>query len=53
MKKLFGLIGSTVGSYAGWWVGAQFGGIMTSFMVSMVGTGNGHYYGVKYARRYD
>ena len=53
MKKLFIFVGTTAGSYAGWWVGAQFGGTMTAFMVSMVGFGAGMYYGAKLAKQYE
>lgn len=51
MKKLAGLVGATVGGYAGWWLGAH-AGIMTAFVVSMIGTGAGMYYGAKLAKRY-
>ena len=53
MTKLIILLTSTVGSYAGWWVGSRFGGIMTEFMLSMVGTGIGIYYGRKVAQHYE
>lgn len=52
MSKLFMLIGSTIGSYAGWWMGAHIG-MMTAFAVSMVGTGAGIYYGRQLAQRYE
>jgi hypothetical protein len=52
MGKLFSFIGATVGSYAGWFVGAKFG-FTTAFMLSMVGTGIGIYYGRLIARNYD
>jgi hypothetical protein len=39
--KIIVMLTSTVGSSAGWWVGSQFGGIMTCFMLSMVGMGAG------------
>ena len=42
MKKLIGTVGATVGSAVGWWLGAHVG-LMTAFMVSMVGTGAGIY----------
>jgi hypothetical protein len=51
MKRLFGLIGATLGGYLGWWLGA-FGGIMTAFVLSMVGTGFGIYLGRQVARHY-
>ena len=49
MKKLIVLITTTVGSAAGWWLGARVG-IMTAFIVSMIGFGLGLYYGTKYAK---
>ena len=48
MRKLFTFIGGTVGSYAGWALGAPIG-TMTAFMVSMVGTGLGIYAGYRVA----
>ena len=42
MLKLYSFIGATVGSYAGWAIGAPVG-FTTAFMVSMVGTGLGIY----------
>jgi uncharacterized membrane protein YeaQ/YmgE (transglycosylase-associated protein family) len=40
INKLVGFIGATVGSYAGWFLGARVG-MMTAFMLSVVGTGLG------------
>jgi hypothetical protein len=40
MTKLLVLIVSTVTSAAGWWLGAHVG-IMTAFMLSIVGLGAG------------
>ena len=51
MRKLLSFVGGTIGSYAGWALGAP-GGTMTAFMVSMVGTGAGIYAGYRLARRY-
>jgi hypothetical protein len=51
MKKIFVLIGSTAGGYVGWWLGEDFG-LMTAFILSMVGTGLGMYAGFKYSQRY-
>jgi len=51
MLKLFSFLGATVGGYAGWFAGAPVG-IMTAFMLSMVGTGIGMYYGRKIAKHY-
>jgi hypothetical protein len=49
MKKLLAFVGATLGGYVGWWLGARVG-IVTAFMVSMVGTGIGMYYGARVAR---
>jgi hypothetical protein len=51
MGKLFAFVGSTIGGYAGWALGAPVG-FTTAFMVSMVGTGIGLYYGRKIARNF-
>ena len=51
MGKLFSFIGATVGGYAGWALGAPVG-MTTAFIVSMVGTGIGIYYGRRIARYY-
>ena len=52
MTKLFGFLGATIGSYAGWWLGSHIG-VMTAFMVSMLGTGLGIYAGRRVARSYE
>jgi hypothetical protein len=51
MRKLFTFLGATVGSYAGWALGAPVG-TMTAFMLSMVGTGLGIYAGLRVAQHY-
>ena len=51
MEKLLIFIGATIGSYAGWWIGGQVG-TMTAFLVSMVGTAIGVYYGRRVAKQY-
>ncbi len=51
MMKLYGFIGATVGSYAGWYLGSSMG-FMTAFMLSMVGTGLGIYGGRRVAQHY-
>lgn len=51
MLKLYSFIGATVGSYAGWALGAPIG-FTTAFMVSMVGTGVGIYAGRRLAHYY-
>jgi uncharacterized membrane protein YeaQ/YmgE (transglycosylase-associated protein family) len=45
---LLGLVGATVGGGFGWWLGARHG-IMTAFILSMVGTGVGLYIGKRIA----
>lgn len=51
METLVGMIGATVVGTAGWWLGAHVG-IMTAFMLNVVGTGVGLYAGRKAARHY-
>ena len=51
MLKLYSFIGATVGSYAGWALGAPIG-FTAAFMVSMVGTGVGIYAGRRVAHYY-
>ena len=51
MRKLFSFLGATILGYAGWFIGARVG-ITTAFIVSMVGTGFGMYYGSKIAQYY-
>ena len=46
------VVGSTIGSYAGWWLGAHVG-VMSAFVVSMVGTGIGIYGGRRVAQQYE
>ncbi len=52
MRKLLVLVGSTAGSYLGWYLGSP-GGLFGSFIVSMVGLGVGTWYGAKLAKRYE
>lgn len=52
MSKLLVLVGSTLGSYAGWWLGAHVG-FMTAFIVSMVGFAAGIYGGRRIAQNYE
>jgi hypothetical protein len=40
--KLLGFIGATIGGTIGWWLGERVG-LMTAFMISIVGTGLGMY----------
>ncbi|HET7458679.1 MAG TPA: hypothetical protein VFJ74_13615 [Gemmatimonadaceae bacterium] len=52
MTKILGFVGATIGSAIGWWAGAPVG-MMTAFMLSMVGTGVGIYAGRRFAERYE
>jgi hypothetical protein len=49
LKKLLILTGTTLGSAVGWWLGADFG-IMTAFIVSMIGFGVGMWGGARLAK---
>lgn len=49
MTKLLGFVGATVGGYAGWALGAM-GGTFTAFVVSMIGTGFGMYWGRRWGQ---
>ena len=51
MTKLLGFVGATVGGYAGWAVGA-LAGPFTAFVVSMIGTGFGMYWGRRLAHHF-
>ncbi len=51
MARLFGLVGATVGSALGWWLGEHVG-LMTAFLISTVGTGAGLYFGRRVADTY-
>jgi hypothetical protein len=51
MLKLYSFIGATVGSYAGWALGAPVG-TMTAFTLSFVGIGLGIYAGRRVAHYY-
>ncbi|HEX6589090.1 MAG TPA: hypothetical protein VF039_08710 [Longimicrobiales bacterium] len=52
MKKLLGLVGATAGGWLGWIIGEP-GGFFLAFMLSIVGTGIGMYYGYRLASRYS
>lgn len=53
VKKLAGFAGTIVGSYLGWYVGEALSGMGLAFVLSMVGTGVGLYYGRKFGARYE
>lgn len=42
MRKLLVLVGATAGSALGWWLGAHVG-VMSAFLVSVLGTAAGGY----------
>ncbi len=44
MSKILTFLGASVGGAVGWWLGAPVG-MMTAFVVSMLGTGVGMYAG--------
>jgi hypothetical protein len=50
MKRLFNLIGMTVGGWIGWEIGALVS-IFTAFIVGVIGTGVGLYAAQKALRR--
>ncbi|MDO8501320.1 MAG: hypothetical protein Q7S20_05720 [Gemmatimonadaceae bacterium] len=52
MSKLFTFASTMIGSYAGWWLGTPWG-FMGSFVLGMVGTGVGLYYGRRLAQNYQ
>ena len=52
MTKLLAFVGATAGGYAGWALGALVGPF-TAFVVSMVGTGAGIYFGRRIGRHYE
>ena len=52
MTKLLGFLGATIGGYGGWALGAP-AGLFTAFIVSMIGTGFGMYWGRRLAQNLD
>jgi uncharacterized membrane protein YeaQ/YmgE (transglycosylase-associated protein family) len=53
MGKLLAFVGSTIGGYVGWALGARMGGTFTAFVVSIVGTGVGVYYARRFGRELE
>jgi len=51
ITRLLGFVGATLGGTIGWYLGAPVG-MMTAFVLSIIGTGVGMYLGVKIARQY-
>jgi len=52
MNRFCTLAGMTVFGWIGWWIGAKFGGIMTAFVVSTIGSIVGVYIGWRINRDY-
>ena len=51
MQKLMWMLGSIIGSSAGWWIGDKFS-IGTALVLSTIGMAVGTYLGFKLARNY-
>jgi hypothetical protein len=51
MKRLLVMVGATVGGSIGWWAGSGVG-IMTAFLLSVVGTAAGIYAAIKVYENY-
>jgi TM2 domain-containing membrane protein YozV len=52
MKKIILFISVSLFGYIGWWCGAAIGGIMTAYLLSLVGSLVGVILGVRINRRY-
>jgi len=50
MKRLFGLIGMTVGGWIGWELGMLIS-VFTAFVIGMIGTGVGLYAAQRVTKR--
>jgi hypothetical protein len=48
VSRLFAIIGSTIGGWIGWTVGEHVG-FMTAYVLGIVGTAAGVYYGRRFA----
>lgn len=51
MKKLILFISITIFGWAGWWVGAHIG-VMTAYLMSVIGSLFGVYVGVRFNQHY-
>lgn len=51
MKKLFDLLGMTLGGWLGWLAGASLS-VFTGFVVGILGTGAGLYFTRRFSRQY-
>jgi membrane protein YqaA with SNARE-associated domain len=49
--KMIKLVASTLGSYAGWWLGSHLG-LMTGFFLSIIGTAAGAYWAQRWMSEY-
>ena len=49
MRMLITLIGASLGGWSGWWLGANVG-LMTGFVLSIIGMGFGHYFAKRFIR---
>lgn len=47
MRKVVVTAAAILGGWIGWWAGDPFG-LMTAFILSMIGTGLGLYFGRRY-----
>ena len=50
MQKILWIVGSTIGSSVGWWLGSYFG-MTGSFIVSTIGMAAGTYYGFQLGKK--
>lgn len=51
MSRLLATIGAVLGGWLGWWLGGVVG-IMTAWILSIVGTAAGVYFGRKIAKEH-
>ena len=51
MTKVVVFMGATLGGAVGWWFGVRFG-VMTAFIVSIIGTAAGVYGARRWLREY-
>jgi predicted esterase YcpF (UPF0227 family) len=51
MRRLLALIAASLGGWIGWWLGARVG-MMTAFVLSVIGAGLGIYAAQRIAQHY-
>jgi hypothetical protein len=51
MSRFLSLLGASLGGTVGWVIGAK-AGLMTGYLLSVVGTGVGMFYAARLARQY-